>query len=156
MGALLTPRLRKSAINHRQLLWPGIHRHCRHADIHTCTRGCMYTRLAHTAMNICYSTYISFSKLGFEALHVQSGPCSHSLNHSVKAVEEKKTQMFKLSDVCFHFKCDLVFLKRLKHLTHRVCCGTVSTQVTVNMRSKSAVQQQRFTALINQYLPYKD
>lgn len=67
-GVLLTPRSRKSAIHHPQPLRP---------DIHVCTHGCMYMNT-----NMCYRTYIGFSKLGFQALHVQSGPCSHSLTQS--------------------------------------------------------------------------
>lgn len=39
-------------------------------------------------LNMCYSTHIGFSKLGFQALHVQSGPCSHSLS---QGCEEKQT-----------------------------------------------------------------
>lgn len=67
-GVLLTPRSKKSAIHHPQPL---------RTDIHVCTHGCMYMNT-----HMCCRTYIGFSKLGFQALHVQSGPCSHSLTQS--------------------------------------------------------------------------
>lgn len=112
----------KSAVNHPQLPQPYIHRHwLSHADVHMCTHT------LYIAMNTCCSTYISFSKLGFKALHVQSGPCSYSLNLSVKAAKEK-TQMFKVSDVCFHFEYDLGFLKGLNYRTYQVFCDAVYTR----------------------------
>lgn len=64
----------------------------------TYTRAWLHVHTLNIAMNMCYITYISFSELGFKALHVQSGPCSLSLYYSTKA-GRKKTQMLKLRDV---------------------------------------------------------
>lgn len=98
-------------------------------------------------MNMCYSTYISFSKLGFKALHVQSGPCSHLVNHSVKAVGGKKThRCLNSASVMFAlFKYDLAFLKRLNYLTYGVLCDT-------NHRCKCTEQHQKFIVAVDHNL----
>lgn len=81
-------KLRNSAKNHCRLFKTYMHRQWLiHADMHMCTHGCMYK--TYIARSTCYITYISFSKLGFEALHVQSDPCSRSLNRSVETAKKK-------------------------------------------------------------------
>lgn len=57
------------------------------SSMQTCTCAHMYK--TYIARSTCYITYISFSKLGFEALHVQSDPCSRSLNRSVETAKKK-------------------------------------------------------------------
>ena len=130
-AVLLTPSLRNSPTNHP--IQPCIHRHwLSHSDVHT--HDCMYTYTLCAVKNKCYSTYISFSKLGFKALHVQSGPCSHSLNHSVKAA--KKSYLTKsVLQCCVHTSYSKYEVWFCNAFTLAIVCST---------------------ALVNQHFPHEN
>lgn len=121
--------------------------------------ACTHTRFAQSRTSVTVLTSV-FLNL---ALRLFMFSLVHAVTHSItqSRLQRKETQMLKLglSDVCFHFRCDLVSLKRLSYLTKSVlqcCVHTSYSKYEVWFCNAFTLAIVCSTALVNQHFPHEN